>query len=523
MPEEKVLIVPHTHWDREWYLPFEGYRQWLVGVVDRVLDMMERGELEKFSLDGQSVVAEDYLEIRPERENEFTSMVKAGKLKIGPWYTQPDEWIPSGEALVRNLLYGIRAAKKYGGSSMVGYLPDTFGHVATLPSILNGFGISTFIFSRGVGDEGEGRKDEFIWKSPDGSSVLAVHLRYGYCNAVRLGLSGPSYSPHYISTPSNRAFALEAYYGSSFDQEAAIKKIAWLIDNLRKNSAFKTYAFFNGCDHQPAQDLREVLKLAEEKFPGVQFSVGDLDEYVGNLRALPELQEYSGELRGARFNYLLSGVLSTRADVKQLNFEAENTLESYAEPLSAFAKAFGGNPRSLAYAWKLILKSHAHDSIYSSGVDEVNEQVAERLTRAREVAMGSAQFAFDFISSRITPMEGETLILVFNPTNSSRSDFVRVYLPHLKKGIYKASSGAEESGVLTEEVSNTEGLSAKDVAFEFLAKDVPAIGYKEYAISTSSSPSIKSESGTRVENEYYAVSLGPDGSLTLLDKSSNRS
>ena len=145
MTKEKVLIVPHTHWDREWYMPFEGYREWLVGVVDRALDMIQSGKLQKFVLDGQSVVAEDYLEIRPDREAEFVAAVKAGKLRIGPWYTQPDEWIPSAEALIRNLQYGIQTAERYGGTSLAGYLPDTFGHVATLPSILNGFGIHTLI------------------------------------------------------------------------------------------------------------------------------------------------------------------------------------------------------------------------------------------------------------------------------------------------------------------------------------------------------------------------------------------
>ena len=135
----KGHIVPHTHWDRAWYLPFQKYRYRLVELVDDLLDLMENNPkaYPSFELDGQTVVLEDYLEVKPENEERIRKLVEQGRLNIGPWYVLPDEFIVGGEALVRNLLMGNRTAQRWGGRSEVGYVPDPFGHVAQLPAILN--------------------------------------------------------------------------------------------------------------------------------------------------------------------------------------------------------------------------------------------------------------------------------------------------------------------------------------------------------------------------------------------------
>ncbi|MGC9175070.1 MAG: alpha-mannosidase [Thermoprotei archaeon] len=506
MTKEKVLIVPHTHWDREWYMPFEGYREWLVGVVDRALDMIQSGKLQKFVLDGQSVVAEDYLEIRPDREAEFVAAVKAGKLRIGPWYTQPDEWIPSAEALIRNLQYGIQTAERYGGTSLAGYLPDTFGHVATLPSILNGFGIHTFLFFRGIGDEGENRKDEFIWKAPDGSKVLAVFLNGSYCHAERIGFRRPE-PPSYLSLPFDYDLKLGMYYyRTPFDPLSALDVIKSQLELRRKNSAFSTYVFLNGCDHRPPQELERVLEIARNNFPDVEFLVSDLDDYVKEIEHEAmgsQLAEYSGELRGAKYTMVDPGILSTRADVKQKNFYAETSLEAYAEPLSAVVLALGGRPRSLKYPWKLVLRAQAHDSICNSGVDEVNEQVADRLDRAREAALGIAHESLDFLNDYVASSDG---ILVFNPTNSMRNDILIV------------RSHAALDGPIEFQTDKTKGPSATPHLYQFTVKGIPPLGYARVKPVKQTLTRLQQN---EIENEYFRVSLS-SGQLVVFDKQLNR-
>src|SRR5438105_617875 len=180
----QFFVVPHTHWDREWYLPFEHFQLRLGRVVDGVIDVLDRDpSFTSFTLDGQAIVLEDYVEARPENEDRLRSLVSSGRIEIGPSYVLPDEFLVAAEPLVRNLLIGRVVCRRFGGvPSPVGYLPDSFGHPLQLPQILAGFGIETFIFSRGLGDELDDLGAIFRWCAPDGSSVLAFQQLDHYGN-----------------------------------------------------------------------------------------------------------------------------------------------------------------------------------------------------------------------------------------------------------------------------------------------------------------------------------------------------
>ncbi|MGC8724865.1 MAG: hypothetical protein ACP5VF_13490, partial [Acidobacteriota bacterium] len=549
----RFYVVLHTHWDREWYLPFEEYRVWLTRVVDAALDMIRKGTLEKFVLDGQSVVVEDYLELRPERRDELFSLIRAGKIRVGPWYTQPDEWVPSGESLVRNLLYGLSVARAAGGSSMVGYVPDSFGHVASLPTILRGFGIRTFVFSRGVGEEGEKRKSEFVWRAPDGSSVLAVLLRDGgYCGLNPGALSAELYSPVYAYLPYGRTFSLGAYYsvGRGFEgseREALLKPVSDLLRALKEHSALRSWPVMIGCDHMPPQRVGEVLAWLRERL-GEDLVVADLDEYEKAAQAdaaAAPLETYEGELRGAIWGGNLRGYLSTRPDTKRENFNAEAVLEFYAEPLSAVQRGLGGDPVSLDYPWKLLLRSHAHDSACTTGVDSVNDQELERLERAKEAGMALAQRAGDFLAARVSrpaPITGAgagvsagtaagaaaakgifslpLTVVVFNPSNQRRHDLVFVDLPAGTGPIGRAIGDGEGGPAVSEEVDNEKGLQPKATRIAFMA-DVPAVGYRAYSLEKGDPPA-SSRGGAVIRNEDLELSLRGDGTLSLRDRRSGR-
>ncbi|MGH0032159.1 MAG: glycoside hydrolase family 38 C-terminal domain-containing protein, partial [Myxococcota bacterium] len=145
----RAVLVTHAHWDREWYRTFQDFRARLVDLVDRVLDLCAADPDYRFLLDGQTVVLEDYLEIRPGRRAELRAASAEGRIAIGPWYVQPDSLLPSGEAHVRNLLLGRRVGEAIGPVSRVGYTPDSFGHPAQLPQLFAGFGIGSFVYWRG--------------------------------------------------------------------------------------------------------------------------------------------------------------------------------------------------------------------------------------------------------------------------------------------------------------------------------------------------------------------------------------
>jgi alpha-mannosidase len=176
---QTLFIVSHTHWDREWYEPFQVFRARLVRCIDQLLAIFETdSDYQYFMLDGQTIVLEDYLEVRPEREQILRDLVIAGKLDIGPWYILPDEFLVSGEALIRNLQRGIRLARDFGNTMKAGYIPDPFGHISQMPQILRGFDLNTAILRRGLADE----PTELWWQAPDGTRVLLCYLRNSYDN-----------------------------------------------------------------------------------------------------------------------------------------------------------------------------------------------------------------------------------------------------------------------------------------------------------------------------------------------------
>src|SRR6476646_2814469 len=183
----RYLVVPHTHWDREWYLPFEQFRLHLGSVVDGVLDTLESDDsFTSFTLDGQAIVLEDYLKVRPENEGRLRALLDAGRLEVGPSYVLPDEILVGAEALVRNLLLGRRVCRRFGVEpSGAGYMPDSFGHPAQLPQILDGFGLGTFLFSRGLGDELDDVGVIFRWRAGP-AEIVACQMHPHYDNFARL-------------------------------------------------------------------------------------------------------------------------------------------------------------------------------------------------------------------------------------------------------------------------------------------------------------------------------------------------
>ena len=382
----RVLVVPHTHWDREWYRPFQGFRMLLVDVVDRVLEMLDAEPELRFTLDGQVAIVDDYLEIRPESEGRIRELVSSGRLAIGPWQVLMDEFLVSGESLVRNLEMGWRRGDELGGPMRAGYLPDMFGHVAQMPQILRRAGLTDAVVWRGVPSAVD--RHAFRWESPDGSSVRAEYLVAGYGNAALL-----------FAAPDRVPLALER-----------------LTDAARPWFGADPVLAMVGTDHTaPVADLATLLgRLGDAS--GVR-----VDTLAGYLAAAPPLPAdapaWRGELRsGARAN-LLMGVASARIDVKQAAARAERWLERYAEPLTALHVAPEDWPeRFLGLAWRRAVESSAHDSIGGCSVDPVVDQVLVRFAEAEEIASGLARRAAATVATAVP----RGSLGVLNPSPTSR-------------------------------------------------------------------------------------------------------
>ena len=394
----RVDIVPHTHWDREWYSPFQTFRLRLVDLLDGLLPQLEADpSYAHFLLDGQMAVVDDYLAVRPEAEERLRALATTGRVAMGPWYALPDEFLVSGETLVRNLQRGLRVAARFGGAMDVGYLPDMFGHVAQMPQLLRQFGFEHAVVWRGVPSAID--RSGFWWSAPDGSTVRAEYLPQGYGNGALV----PD------------------------DAKALIRRIGEFTEE-QGDLLTGPILWMNGTDHLlPQPWLGRVVAEANALDAGYDLHICSLAEHVQGAPT-EDLPTWTGELRsGARAN-LLMGVASNRVDVKQAAAVAERSLERLAEPLSALFLPPESWPGALLdAAWLEVIRNSAHDSICACSVDAVCDAVLHRFGEATEIADGLTDRALHALGATVKA-DGRVPVIV-NPSARTRGGTVEIRLP----------------------------------------------------------------------------------------------
>jgi 2-O-(6-phospho-alpha-D-mannosyl)-D-glycerate hydrolase len=347
----RAFVVAHTHWDREWYERFEGYRARLVPMVSRLLDVLEtEPEFRSFTFDGQTIAIQDHLEKRPADRPRVEALVRAERLFVGPWHVLADLLLVSGESIVRNLQEGLRVSGELGRAARVAYVADPFGHPAQVPQILRGFGYDTYVFARGMGDEGEEVGSEFLWEAPSGDRVRAAHLVGHYSNG--LPLVGPAEE----------------------DPEALRRRVAAkaprMLDRLTAYANGDALLFMVGDDHVEAYPrLPEAVAAMRRSLPNVDARIASLEEYAAAMPAPRNV--LTGEIVRGRYRPILRGVNSTRVWIKQENVACERLLLERCEPLDALTG--GGARAELRGLWQKLLQNHPHDSICGCSIDAVHD------------------------------------------------------------------------------------------------------------------------------------------------------
>ena len=395
----KVTIVPHTHWDREWYSSFQTFRLRLVDLLDDVLPRLETDDaLAHFLLDGQLAMVDDYLAVRPAAADAIRRLNGRGRVAMGPWYVLMDEFLVSGETMIRNLQLGLARAAQLGGAMEVGYLPDMFGHVAQMPQLLRQFGLLHAVVWRGVPAAVD--RDAFWWSAPDGSTVRAQYLwPEGYGNGADLPEDG-------------KGLVVQVHAHLAELGDHATASLLWM----------------HGTDPQvPSRELARVVAEANALQDDLVFEVGPLAAHLaaGATDGLPSI---TGELRsGARAN-LLMGVASNRVDVKQAAARAERSLERRAEPLAALFLPPDRWPGTLLdLAWLEVIRNSAHDSICACSADEVCHAVLHRYAEASAIADGLGDRALAAAAAAV----GRAGAVVVNASARTRAGLVTIRLPGL--------------------------------------------------------------------------------------------
>ena len=534
-----VHLIPHTHWDREWYLPLGGFRARLIGVLDELLAQLEAdARLSSFLLDGQTVLLEDYLAVRPERREAVVALVRAGRLQIGPWYVLADEQIPAGESLLRNLTAGQNDAARLGARLDVLYSPDAFGHPAVWPALAAEFGITTGTLWRGLDPARTHHRDLAWWEAPDGRRVLIYHLPPdGY------------------------------EIGSALLAPDAQLADAWrhVAPQVMPRAATRHVAIFVGADHHAASpDLGALVERLGAQVPGLEVRFSRLDEFLSAARdEAVDLDILSGELRWSYgYTWTLQGVHGTRAPLKRRNSLVELGLVRQAEPLLALAA--GGRPRAegmaavLSHAWREVIQCHFHDAIGGCAADEVARAMAVRFDDAGAAQGEVTRDALHLLAGHDPDRRREDLassptLALWNPAARSRGGVVIAELTFLRRGVLVGPPGSrvprqgrgvqpfvlrlmgesgETSEVAPQVLSADVGLERLDarrhypdqdevdrirVAFP-LPIELPGLGLRLLEVVDGSAPPLEpftAAHGRALWNGRVEAAVGVDGTVTL--------
>lgn len=518
MKVTNVIVVPHVHWDREWYFSCQESQVVAIRDFGEILDYLEKNpDYPSFVLDGQTSVLEEYLRYVPEDRNRVVSLVKSGRLHVGPWYTQTDEMVVGAEAIVRNLLYGTRFADDLGGSMRIGYLPDSFGQSAQIPMILAGFGISRFVFWRGQSQFCGTDKSQFIWESPDSSRVLALQMPLGYATGKYL--------------PCDKC-ALRQRLGGLFS----------LMDEI---SPTPVAVLPNGHDQMPIQtDIAQVIDALREAFPDRSFSLGSYDDALDAVKRYAETNDdalpiVNAELLHGKRERVHRSIYSTRSDNKIMNTRLENRISRLVEPLLCVSSQIGINcPAELVRdCWRPLLLNDAHDSMGGCCSDVVNDQIRSRYIDADERSSAILRYYERYVTDAANIQDdgrlalfnlncspGERLVEAEVMTDGEQFSLVDAQgeeVPYDVVSTRKIDPGLVDRQIVAG--GNYKPFTVTTIQF---CREVPPMGYEVLGVREGS----RSVHGvTKVmrgeqsfETDYYEVFVRDNATIDLVSKAQQR-
>lgn len=506
----QIHVVPHFHWDREWYFTAEESKILLVNDMEEVLTRLEQDpNYPYFVLDGQTAILEDYLALCPGNRERVRKLVQDGRLIIGPWYTQTDEMVVGGESIVRNLLYGKLDCKPFGERMMIGYLPDSFGQSARLPQILNGFGIQRCMFWRGTSERMGTSKTEFLWNGDDNAQVTVQLLPLGYA----IG----KYLPQ--------------------EPEALKNRMDKYLPVLDRGATTDHILLPNGHDQMPIQkDITDVMKQIEACYPGRTTRLSRYEEVFDRVEENKDkLDVLHGEFLDGKYMRVHRSIYSSRADLKSANTRIENKITNILEPLASIAYSLGiPYQHGLIEAiWKELLKNHAHDSIGCCCSDKVHRAIADRFFLAEDRTDCLIEFYKRRIVDAMDMEHGLDKFTVFNTLPYARKEVaVGSIITRMKQFSLRDENGKDipfailhkevvDAGLIDRQIvhyGNYDPFVRYDIALE---DTIPAMGYRTYFVQEGQPVLLETAANACsdcLENEWYSIRINSNGSLNVTDK-----
>ena len=464
----KAQIISHTHWDREWYLNSKYTAQWSIIFFQRLFEMFEKEKDYQFVLDGQMLLLDDYFETLKKQgksvykyKQKIKKYVEQGRLHIGPYYLQPDWQLVSGESLIRNLTIGIKKAKEYGPVMQIGWLLDNFGQISQTAQIHKEAEIKGLFVWRGVEMDPNNVQSEFLWESPDKTTLSSVYLLNSYRNVMRL-----------------------AQYNDIMKE-----RIDGEIEKLKDFMTTKNVLLMNGYDQEMVpDDIQPYIKEGKMDSESIEIIQSNPTKYLESVLAeKPNLITLKGALYSGRFISVFPGVMSARMYLKLQNDKAQKAITLHSEPLSTINWILGDNYPSTLFenAWQLLLTNHPHDSICSCSIDDVHSDMEERFRDFHFLVDKQIDNSLSYLASLIdtSKQKDDDVFIAFNSTSYNRDAVINI---------------------------NNQ---------DYFVKNIPSFGYKIINQNEITDPVMIDDN--KINNSLIEVSLNDNGTYNIYHKKSD--
>ncbi|MFA6617580.1 MAG: glycoside hydrolase family 38 C-terminal domain-containing protein [Candidatus Neomarinimicrobiota bacterium] len=570
--KDKVFhVISNTHWDREWRFPFQKNRQHLVDMMDSVLEILENDpDYRAFHLDSQSIVLHDYLDIRPEKKDQITKFVKNDRLFIGPWYILPDEFMISGENLIRNLLLGHETCQEFGKVSKIGYSPFSWGQISQLPQLYNGFDIDLIMFYRGMNSL-DSKKAEFLWTGADGTEALASRFstmpRYNFYfflyrpvifnetpQDIEYDWKRGGLPSHFADKEQYKDDYLLLKPNDTYYEKNITTWIKKLIDEQVNDFTSPHVIWMEGHDSSgPNPKTTQIIKDIKRLMPDIDVRHSSLEDYAKFLAQdidRSTLKKVTGERRSAQYDHrsgnLYGYITSARMYLKQMNADAERWLERYAEPMYTIAGMQGLNisDQSLKIAWRLLIENSAHDSIGGCSLDAIHDDMVNRYKQIKEICESIFSKAVKHLIKNLNcpgKKDSDIHLSVINTTQFKRSEIIEAYVDvpfSMDKGSFEIRNSenslipieilsvSDNEPVLEQLINRPMHFTMKRYHILLSVKGLPGLSMNTYhvkplegKVNTLQKAIVQK---AKLDNSYLSVNVNFDGTLTIYDKVSAR-
>lgn len=532
MDKFKIYYLNSTHWDREWYLPFQGFRYNLVKTIDDMISKLEKDEEYKiFTLDGQTIVLEDYKAVAKKRSDKLKKMIEDGRVIVGPWYVMPDELLVSGESLIRNLMFGEKIAKEWNTETWkYGYVNDVFGHIAQMPQIFAGFEIKGAYLGRGVGDRSN--INHFVWKAPDGTETLVYHGFYG-------------------------GFLINV--AKHYEDEDFVERLRNYIDEEKSKSEIPIILLSNTSDHAMADgNSSKIIEAVKREYPDCDIEFVSLEQMVKEQEKYKDkMPVISGELiepLHSNTNKLTGQLvvvpnsISSYYPLKQSNDRSQNLLEHIIEPMIALAY-LEKTPLDRSYvdiAYDYLLKNQPHDSICGCSVDRTHKDMIYRYDQIQSICDA---LKYDFLNNKFDGENKSFVLRVFNFDVQPKNKVITVDLPFTHNFKKNANRFTKNEPINAFVIRNKDGENIPyqinsikhnelirtnaqnsvltDVYNVSFMAPISSFGYSDFAIVEADYRPIYDDAclytDHSAENKYIKMDIDWKGEISIYDKRTNRS